>query len=489
MPAYDFDLGIIGGGAAGLTVAAGSARAGAKTLLIEKETRLGGDCLHFGCVPSKTLIKTAKVRHLAQNAPAFGLPEASLPPVDFRLVRQHIRDVIEKIQVHDSAARFCELGARVIFGDPEFTDDHQATIDGQAYSARTWVLACGSSPAPLPLKNLSRNAYLTNREIFYLDALPSSMIILGAGPMAIEMAQAFGRLGTKVQVVQRSSGILTREDPDLAQAVQAALEAEGVVFHLNAQVLDIADQGGVKNARIFSPDKGERLLRGQALLGALGRTPNTAGLALEKAGVDHGPKGIVTDNRLRTSRKHIFAAGDVTGGPQFTHAAGYQGGIVTANAVFHLPRRVDYSLMPHCTFTDPELAGVGHNEMSARAEGLEYRVLVEEFEQNDRFLTEGGTSGKLKLLIDPRGRPLGVQILGPSAGEILSQWITVLGGKIKLSTLAGSILPYPTLAEINKRVAGAFLAPKIFSENVKKTLKFFFDFKGRACLPPRDPQS
>jgi pyruvate/2-oxoglutarate dehydrogenase complex dihydrolipoamide dehydrogenase (E3) component len=481
MTDYDFDIGIIGGGAAGLTVGAGSARLGARTLIVEKEKELGGDCLHYGCVPSKTLIKTAQVYHLMKNPRAFGLPAAKIPPVDYRDVVERIRSVIRVIQKHDSEERFCGLGARVEFGSPSFSDEHTVRLNGRTYSAEKWVLATGSSPGIPPIEGLDKTPFLTNKEIFYLDHLPKSLIVLGAGPIATEMAQAFRRLGTKVFVIQRSAQILSKEDRDMADQVMDVLSREGVVFHLNASVLRTEDRGSEKEVAIKNGAGKEIRLRAEAILVAMGRTPNLAGLNLEKTGVEFDRKGVKVDNRLRTTRKHIYAAGDSTGTYQFTHAAGYEGGIVVSNAVFHLPRKVDYTYMPWCTYTDPELASIGMNEKSAKAAGLGYSVWTEAFEDNDRSLAEGERVGRIKMILDERERPLGIQILGPRAGELLGEWVAVLNGKVKLSTLASAIHPYPTLGEINKRVAGSYLSPKIFSDKVRKGLKFFFHLKGRAC--------
>ncbi|MBW2285175.1 MAG: FAD-dependent oxidoreductase [Deltaproteobacteria bacterium] len=478
---YDFDIGIIGGGAAGLTVASGAAQLGAKTLLVEREKALGGDCLHFGCVPSKTLIRSAQVYHLIKTAPEFGLPAVEPPPVDFQKVRSRIRSVIETIQKHDSEERFCSLGARVEFGDPAFEDEHAIRLNGQTYSAKNWMIATGSSPGIPPIDGLDRTPYLTNREIFYLDRLPKSMIVLGAGPIATEMAQAFQRLGTEVAVVQRSGQILSKEDKDMADIVMDVLRAEGVRFYLNASVLRVKDLGGQREVFIKNGEGGEMSLKAEQLLVAMGRSPNLEGLGLEGIDVAFDRKGMAVDNRLRSSRKHIYAAGDVTGAYQFTHAAGYEGGIVVSNAVFHLPRKTDYTFLPWCTYSDPELASIGMNEKAATAAGLEYDVWTEAFEGNDRSLAEGEKRGKIKMILDKDEKPLGVQILGPHAGELLSEWVAVLGGKVKLSTLAAAVHPYPTLGEINKRVAGSYFSPKIFSDRVRKGLRFFFHLKGRAC--------
>jgi pyruvate/2-oxoglutarate dehydrogenase complex dihydrolipoamide dehydrogenase (E3) component len=481
MASYDFDIGVIGGGAAGLTVTAGAAQAGAKTILIEKEKNLGGDCLHYGCVPSKTLIKTAHVYHLMKNSKDYGLPGVNPPPVDFRQVAKRIQSVIDTIQEHDSEERFCNLGARVEFGDPTFVDEHSIQLNGKIISAKNWVLSTGSSPAAPPIEGLAQAPYLTNKEIFSLDQLPKSLIILGGGPIGIEMAQAFCRLGSKVSVVQRSNQILTKEDKDMADMVMEVLHSEGVTFYLNSSILRVHDLGHEREVTINNGSNKITKLRGEKILVALGRVANVEGLGLEGLGIEFSSKGIQVDKRLRTKQKNIYAAGDVTGQYQFTHAAGYEGGVVFTNAIFHLPRKVDYTFLPWCTYTDPELASIGMNERLAEAAGVGYSVWTEEFKGNDRSLAEGERVGKIKMILDGKEKPIGVQILGPQAGELLSEWVAVLNGKMKLSTLASAVHPYPTLGEINKRVVGNFFSPKIFSERVRKGLKFFFNLKGRAC--------
>jgi pyruvate/2-oxoglutarate dehydrogenase complex dihydrolipoamide dehydrogenase (E3) component len=481
MAKYDYDIGIIGGGAAGLTVASGAAQLGAKTLLIEKEKELGGDCLHFGCVPSKTLIRTARAYHAMKHSQALGLPTVEVPPVDFRKVRERIRSVIATIQTHDSEERFCSLGAKVRFGESVFTDEHSIRQNGESVSAKNWVIATGSSPDSPRIEGLDKTPYITNKEIFSLDRLPESMIILGAGPIAIEMAQAFCRLGTRVFVVQRSGQILSKEDKDMADEVMQVLASEGVGFHLNVSVLGVKDLGNEREVLIKAKDGETTSLKAEQLLMAMGRDPNIQGLNLEGVGIELDRKGVKVDDRMRTTRKHIYAAGDVTGRFQFTHAAGYEGSIVVSNAIFHLPRKADYTFLPWCTYTDPELASIGMNEKGAREAGIEYSIFTEAFRDNDRSLAEGERVGKIKMVLDKGERPIGVQILGPHAGELLSEWVAVLNGKVKLSTLASAVHPYPTLGEINKRVAGAYLSPKIFSDKVRKGLKFFFSLKGRAC--------
>jgi pyruvate/2-oxoglutarate dehydrogenase complex dihydrolipoamide dehydrogenase (E3) component len=481
MSVLDFDVGIIGGGSAGLTVAAGAAQFGAKTLLIEKEPVLGGDCLHYGCVPSKTLIKTAHVYHLMKQANKFGLPSVDVRLVDFREISQRIRSVIAKIQKHDSPERFCSLGAKVDFGHAEFSDEHSVRLNGRTVSARHWVIATGSSAAVPRIEGLDRTPYLTNREIFYLEKLPSSLIVLGAGPVSTEMAQAFARLGAKVTVVQRSGQILTREDRDMADSVMEALKSEGATFCLDTAVMSASDLGYEREVVVKTAQGEVKHLRAEAILVALGREANLGGLGLERIGVEFDRNGLKLDERLRTAQKHIYGAGDVTGSHQFTHAAGYEGGIVLTNAIFRLPRKVNYGLLPWCTYTDPELASIGMNESAARKAGIRHSVWVEEFRMNDRGLAEGEALGKIKLILDEGEKPIGVQILGLHAGELLGEWVAVMNGGVKLSTLASAVHPYPTLGEINKRVAGSVFSGKIFSHKVKKALKFFFHLKGRAC--------
>jgi pyruvate/2-oxoglutarate dehydrogenase complex dihydrolipoamide dehydrogenase (E3) component len=456
MANYDYDIGVIGGGSAGLTIAAGSAMAGAKTLLIEKESHLGGDCLHYGCVPSKTLIKSAHVYHEMKNMHRYGLPSMQSPAVDFNLIARRIQDVIDTIQVHDSAERFCSLGARVEFGEARFIDPYTVQVGAQAFSANKWVIATGSSPAIPKIEGLAETPYLTNRDIFSLDHLPESLVVLGGGPIG-------------------------KEDKDLADIVMQSLQEEGVVFHLNSSVVRVRDLGTGREVTVRAGDV-EHTLQSEMFLVAAGRELNLANLGLETIGVEYDRHGLALDARLRTIKhSHIFGAGDVTGQYLFTHAAGYEGGVVIRNAIFHLPSKVDYATIPWCTYTDPELASIGMNEKSAKTAGVNYTVWTEPFKNNDRSLAEGEKVGLIKMLLDDKEHLLGVQILGPHAGDLISEWVAIMNGSVKLSTVASSIHPYPTLGEINKRVIGNFLSGKIYSETMKSGLKFFFNLRGRAC--------
>ena len=280
--------------------------------------------------------------------------------------------------------------------------------------------------------------------------------------------------------------VLGKEDKDMADMVMAAMKDEGVVFHLNVSVEEVRDHGQTKEV-LLKNGAGETIpLKAETILVAMGRRPNTDGLGLDRIGVENDRKGIKVDNRLRTTQRHIYAAGDVAGGYQFTHAAGYEGGIVVSNAIFRLPRKTDYTFLPWCTYTDPPLGSIGMNETMAKSAGIAYSVWTEDFKDNDRSLAEGVKTGKIKLLLNEKEKPIGVQILGPHAGDLLAEWVAVLNGKVRLSTLAAAVHPYPTIGEINKKVTGNFFSPKIFSDKIKKGLKFFFNLKGRACAPEQD---
>ncbi|OPY06329.1 MAG: Mercuric reductase [Syntrophus sp. PtaB.Bin001] len=485
MPVYDYDLGIIGGGAAGLTAAAGAAQFGAKSLLIEKTDKLGGDCLHCGCVPSKTLIRTAGVWNLARRSENFGLPPLSLPPVDLGQVMDRIKRVIDNIQYHDSVERFCGLGAKILFGLPQFQNDHEVSLDGKRISAKSWIIATGSRPVIPPLEGLADVPFWTNENIFMQRILPTRLIVLGGGPIGLEIAQAFGRLGSEVTVVEFFDQILGPEDRDLADILREKLEYEGVRILTGRKALRIELHDSTIRL-ILTPTAVSQqayTVEGDAILISTGRAPNVEDMNLAASGVVSTVRGIPTDEKMRTNIPHIYACGDVNGRLPFTHVAGYEAGIALANAVLHLPRKADYSKIGWCTYTDPEVASFGFNEKRALKEGLDYTVYEEFFADNDRALAEGEETGKIKILLSPAGKLLGCQIIGAYAGELIHEWILAGKSGVRLSTLAESVHIYPTLSEISKRVAGRFYTDKIFSNRTKSILKFLFNLKGRACNP------
>ncbi len=483
MARYDYDLGIIGGGAAGLTAAAGAAQFGAKTLLIEKTGKLGGDCLYFGCVPSKTFIHTASVWALARRSAEFGLPDLTLPPVDLGAVMDRVAGVIETIGRHDSPEHFCSLGALVRFGEPAFMDEHVVNLGGERISARSWIIATGSSPALPPIDGLNDVPYWTNETVFSARTLPEILIVLGGGPIGCEMAQAFARLGSKVTIIEYMDQILGAEDADIAEILKNQLMSEGVVIHTDTKAIRVK-KGNRAILLTIGPARGEgpeQIIEADALLVAAGRKPNVDGLSLEAAGIDYTTKGIPTNDRMKTNISHIYACGDINAVMPFTHVAGYEGGIALSNAVLRLPRRADYTKIGWCTYTSPEIASIGLNEKRAQKEGVIYSVIEEFFNRNDRALAEGEPQGKIKLLLDGGGKPLGVQIIGVHAGELIHEWILAKSGKVGLATMAGTVHLYPTLSEASKRAAGNYFASRLFSDKTRSILRLLFNLKGRAC--------
>ncbi len=486
MAAFDYDLGILGGGAAGLTAAAGAARFGAKTVLVEKAKTLGGDCLHFGCVPSKTLVRTAAVWSLARRSKEFGLPELELPPVSLAAVMDRVRAVVDAIQQHDAPERFRRLGAAVRFGDPRFVDDHTVSVDGGRLTARAWIVATGSRPALPPVEGIADVPYWTNETVFSRTELPDRLLVLGGGPVGVEMAQAFRRLGSRVTLVEYAEQLLGAEDPDIAGIVRSRLEAEGVKVFLGTKALKASSMASTIRLEV-APAKGDGepwAVEGEALLVAAGRKANVEGLGLEAAGVGYSARGVPADARMRTNVPHIYSCGDVNGVLPFTHVAAYEAGIALSNAVLRLPRKADYAKVPWCTYTDPEAASVGLNEKRAQAAGVAYRVLMTPFSEVDRALAEGETEGKIKVLVTPSGRLLGCQIAGHHAGELIHEWVAAVNGGVKLSALAGAVHAYPTLAGISKMAAGSYYEEKLFGDRTRRILRFLFGLRGGA-IPPQ----
>ena len=443
------DLCIIGAGSGGLSVAAGAAQLGASVVLIERG-EMGGDCLNFGCVPSKSLIAAAAAAQAARTSQPFGV-ELPPPRVDFAAVRRHVRSVIDGIAPHDSVARFEGLGVTVLREAARFAGPNLVEAGGHRIRARRYVVATGSRPAIPSVPGLIELACLTNETVFDLAELPERLLVLGGGPIGCELGQAFRRLGAEVTIVDRGS-ILAREDPELAEVVRARLLAEGVRLHERAEIVRAGPGATLYLAGTPEP------LRGSHLLVAAGRRPTVEGLGLEAAGIATDAKGIKVDARLRTTNARVFAIGDVAGGPQFTHAAGYQAGIVIRNALFRLPSRASTRAMPHATFTDPELAAVGLSEAQAQAQGLGHEVARWPFAENDRARAERTTEGLVKVVAGRGGRVLGAAIVGAHAGELILPWVLAVDRGLKLSALASLIAPYPTLSEASKRTASGTAA-------------------------------
>jgi pyruvate/2-oxoglutarate dehydrogenase complex dihydrolipoamide dehydrogenase (E3) component len=463
------DVCVIGAGAGGLSVAAGASQLGMKTVLIERG-RMGGDCLNYGCVPSKALLAAAKRAKAVRGAGAFGL-EAAPPRVDFAAVMRHVKDVIAAIAPQDSVERFTGLGVHVIRASARFTGPREVSAGADAIAARRIVIATGSAPALPPIPGLAEVPFLTNETVFDNTLLPEHLIVIGGGPIGLEMAQAHRLLGARVSVIEAAT-VLAQDDPELTALLVEQLRADGVAIEEGARIRRVEHDGpGV--AVVLEDGGGERRLAGSHLLVATGRRANLAGLDLDKAGIATDARGaLVLDRRLRTSNRRVYAAGDAAGGPQFTHVAGYHAGIIIRNALFRMPAKVDYRALPWVTYTDPELAHVGMTEQAALAAypGA-VRVLRWPFHENDRAQTERETRGLVKVLARENGEVLGASILGAHAGELIQTWCLAIAGRTRLATIAGLIAPYPTLGEASKRAAGSFFTPRLFSDRTRRVLR------------------
>jgi len=474
----DVDMCVIGAGSGGLSVAAGASQLGQKVVLIERG-KMGGDCLNYGCVPSKSLIAAARAAHAVRGAARFGVAVGE-PTVDYRRVRDHVRSVIAGIAPNDSVERFTGLGVRVIQDAARFTGRAEVQAGDVRVRARRFVIATGSSAAVPPIPGLASPGaggvpYLTNETIFDLDQAPGHLLVIGGGPIGCELAQAQRRLGCRVTVLEAAT-LLPKDDPELVDFVRRRLRAEGVEIREGARIKRVEGAAG-DLAAVLDVDGNEERIAGTHLLMATGRRPNVDGLDLDAAGVRSSAKGIEVDAGLRTSNRKIYAIGDAIGGYQFTHMAGYHAGIVIRNALFRLPARVDNTAVPWVTYTDPELGNVGLTEAEARRiHGDAVRLARWSFHDNDRAQAEREADGLIKITADRRGRILGAGIVGPQAGELLLTWSLAIAKKASLRDVAGLIAPYPTLSEVGKRAAGSFYMRQLFSPRTRRLVRFLARF-------------
>lgn len=457
------DLVVIGAGSGGLSVAAGAAQLGLKVVLFEKG-EMGGDCLNFGCVPSKALIAAADKAHQARSA-GLGVGAAD-PGVDFGAVMAHVHQTIAAIAPVDSQERFEGLGVRVVRAAARFVDDRTVVGGVVRVKARKIVIATGSHAAIPPIPGLEATPYLTNETIFELTERPRRLIVLGGGPVGVELGQAFRRLGSEVVIVE-AADILGREDPEAAQVVLDQLRSDGVELRPGARAVRVEADADGPVLIVEGPDREERIA-GSHLLIAVGRRPSTDGLDLEKAGVEFDKTGIRTDRSLRSSNKRVYAVGDVAGRGQFTHLAGAHASLFVRRALFAMPVNADALAVPRVTYCDPELAAIGLSEAEARAaHGADVRVETFPFDENDRALAEGDVRGFGKLVTTKKGKVLGVTLVGRHAGDHIHIWALALSSKLKLSALTGMIAPYPTRGEIGKRLAGKWYTPALFSDRTR----------------------
>jgi pyruvate/2-oxoglutarate dehydrogenase complex dihydrolipoamide dehydrogenase (E3) component len=471
------DICVIGAGSGGLTVAAAAAAFGVPVVLIEK-AKMGGDCLNTGCVPSKSLIAAGKHARAVAQAKIFGVSARGFD-VDFARVHKHIHDVIAAIEPNDSSERFTGLGVRVIEGVARFRDAQTVTVsrscgDEIEIKARRFVIATGSSPSLPPVPGLQATPHLTNETVFGLTARPAHLIVIGAGPLGLELAQAFRRLGSAVTALDAGAP-LAREDPECAGVVLDQLVREGVDLRSSVAVVRVEEADG-KVRVVVRGGQGEETITGSHLLLATGRRANADGLGLEQAGIAYDGAGILVDKGLKTANKRVYAIGDVAGGAQFTHLANYHAGLVIRNALFRLRVRVNEDAVPRVTFTDPELAHVGLTEAQARRRGLSIRVLRWPYHENDRAQAERDTRGHIKVVTSRAGRILGATIVGPAAGELITTWTLAMSQKLGVRALAGIIVPYPTLAEVGKRAAMSYFMPGVTRGYVRRIIAWLRRF-------------
>lgn len=461
------DLCVIGAGSGGLSVAAAAAQLGVAVVLIEKH-KMGGDCLNYGCVPSKALLAAAKKAHVMRNTKAFGVTPTS-PVVNQAAVRDHVHGVIAAIEPNDSVERFTGLGVHVIQSVAFFKDKRTVIAGDYEIRPRRTVVATGSSPAIPPITGLNEVPYFTNETIFENGTRLEHLLIVGGGPIGLEMAQAHHRLGARVTVFEALKAF-AKDDPELAEPVLKKLRAEGIDIREGVRVERLEPyDGGIR--AIISAGGETMSIDGSHLLIAAGRKPNIDGLNLEAAGIRFDKRGVTVDKQLKTSNRRVWAIGDVAGGPQFTHVANYHAGLVIRQALFRLPVRANHDTIPWVTFTDPELAQVGLQEDVARKRYKKINVLRWPYAENDRAQAERKAEGFVKVITNKRGRILGATIVGEQAGELIQMWSLAVSAGLRIKAMTGFISPYPTLNEINKRAAYTYFLPSLTSPIVRKVIK------------------
>ncbi len=461
------DICVIGGGAAGLSVAAGAVAFGVPVVLIERGL-MGGDCLNNGCVPSKTLIAAARHAQAIRTAGRFGLT-ASEPAVDYERLHARIHEIIAGIAPHDSVERFTDLGVEVLQSSARFVDENTVAAGDHLIRARRFVIATGSSPAIPDIPGLDNVPFLTNETLFDLTRLPAHLLVVGAGPVGIEMAQAYRRLGAEVTVIENRRA-LSGADPELASIAIAALRAEGVVLHEATTILAV-EQGGGKVVLRCENGTGAFPVEGSDLLIAAGRRPNHASLGLSAAGIDHTAKGIEVGSNLRSSNRRVYAIGDAAGGLQFTHVASYHARLVLQQLLFRLPAREDRAIVPKVTYSDPEIAEVGWSEAEAREKFGAVEVIRADLALSDRARTDGVEAGLIKIVVGRRGRILGVGIAAPGAGELINMWSLAVANGMTLKQVRGYVAPYPTLSEIGKQAVISYYAPLAKNAVVRSAIR------------------
>ena len=464
------DICVIGAGSGGLSVAYGASQLGRRVVLIEGH-KMGGDCLNYGCVPSKAILAAGKAAQHGREAAKFGVTFAE-PQIDYAAVQTHVEEVIATIAPNDSVERYEGLGVQVIEARARFTGPGTVVAGDTEVTADDFVLATGSSPLVPPIEGLADTPYLTNETLWDLRERPAHLIVIGGGPIGLEMAQAHRRLGSEVTVIEGAS-IMGRDDPEMVAVVREALAEEGVRFEEGAKVARVGKTGtnGTTKITVHAERGGAAIaVTGSHLLVAVGRRANMEGLGLEAAGIETHRTGVKVDGHMRTTNPRVWAAGDVAGGLQFTHVAGYHAGLIIRNMLFKLGKAKDESALkaPRVTYTEPELAHVGLSEAAAREAGHDPQIARFEYAENDRAIAERATRGHAKVVVGKGGKVLGATIAGRGAGDLIGPWALAVSEGLKLSAFTSMIAAYPTLTEVSKRAASAYYTPKLFSDRTRK---------------------
>jgi len=459
-----YDLVVIGGGAGGMTTAAGAASLGAKVALIEKRDELGGDCLHYGCIPSKALIEAANDVFKARKAQTFGLTSSGR--VDLEKINQRVKKAVAHIQEHDSKERFTELGVDVFHGAASFVDKHHVQVGKQQVYGSRIVVAAGSRANIAPIEGLENTGYISNETVFDLSELPERMVFIGGGIVGLEIAQAFARLGTAVTVLEEGPAVLGKEDRDIQAKAVELLEKELTIV-VNAKITRCAASAGGRRVD-YTIDGQEYSAEADQIFVSTGRKPNTDKLDLEKAGVKMDERGfILVDDTLRTAQPHIFAVGDINGSYLFTHVAGMEGKLVVQNALFHLKRKISYAHVPWNTYITPEIFHYGLTQQEAAKSGDVF-VYTAPLGEVDRFTADEAEEGFVKVLTNKKGRILGAHAIGKGAGDWMQVMVLAAEQNMKIGDLSQMLYPYPNHAAAIERVSNAYWRNKLFSGVVPK---------------------
>lgn len=477
METHTYDLIVIGGGSGGLTAAIGGAGIGAKVLLIEKDV-IGGDCTHHGCVPSKTLIKAARVaKHMREYA-TFGLTGRAPEKIDIANVLEKVQATVQSIADHETPEALASHNVDAIIGAPKFVDEQTVEVDGTRYTAKRFVIATGSRARVPTFPGIDNVSYMTNKQIFDPKQY-SSLAVVGGGPIGCELGQAFHNLGLEVQILNNQEHILGREDVEAAQLVEAEFEKSGLTIHKNCNVEKIEQEGSQKKLTITQMDTEEtKTIVVDEVLVAIGRTANIEDLDLDRAGVRTTKRGIEINAKGQSSNPRIYAVGDVAGGMQFTHLANHHGKVALANLIFKLPAKYETSVIPRVTFTTPEVASVGLTEAQLKEQKIDYTVLKKEYDSVDRAITDSNTTGFFKYMVDKKGYILGAVIAGEAAGELIGEIALAMKQNLKIMQIAETIHPYPTYGYGLRNTADLFRS-KMYTPNKKKWVKKIFGLTGK----------